>query len=165
MQKKLKDPYNKMPNDTPLPILSKTLIKSKLSKEFWLKTRYLYDPDYENIKPMQNETTNNNDDGNNINKKLKNKRVKTPTMRSKNIRYFEEKNDKNKDINEYNLKKINGLENNELENLRNTAIELENELKKNEKIIEQQKEENQQLTNKIEKLNMILKSVISMDKI
>ena len=169
---KLEDPYNKMPKDGPLPILPKTLIKSKLSKEFWIKTKYIYDPKYHQNKQNEKDNLKNDklsscDENNNndIIIKLKNKRVKTPNMKSKNLRYFnQKKNGINIAKNENNLKK-NKLNNNELENLRNTAIELEKELNKNEKIIEQQKEENQKLSDRIEKLNMILKSVISNDKI
>ena len=44
INKRLEEPYSKMPDDGPLPILSKTVIKSKLSSKFWEKTKYIYDP-------------------------------------------------------------------------------------------------------------------------
>ena len=42
INKRLEEPYNKMPQEGPLPILSKTLIQSKLTKKFWDKVKYIY---------------------------------------------------------------------------------------------------------------------------
>ena len=168
INKRLEEPYNKMPNDSPLPILSKTLIKSKLSSKFWEKTKYIYENNSVNNKDISigtninknliNSNKNNSSTGN---LKLKNKRVKTPSMKH-NIRYINEKKVEKYYINndEDNLKKENIKNNNELEMLKDTAIKLEKELIKNEKIIEQQKNEKIQLTNKINKLTEMLKSVI-----
>ena len=35
------EPYNKFPNDGPIPLLSKPIVISKLSKKFWLYSQYL----------------------------------------------------------------------------------------------------------------------------
>ena len=35
MNNRIEEPYNKLPKEGPLPILSKTLIKSKLTQKFW----------------------------------------------------------------------------------------------------------------------------------
>ena len=168
INKRLEEPYNKMPNDSPLPILSKTLIKSKLSSKFWEKTKYIYENNSVNNKDISigtninknliNSNKNNSSTGN---LKLKNKRVKTPSMKH-NIRYINEKKVEKYYINndEDNSKKANIKNNNELEMLKDTAIKLEKELIKNEKIIEQQKNEKIQLTNKINKLTEMLKSFI-----
>ena len=207
---KLEDPYNKMPNDGPLPILSKTLIKSKLSKIFWIKMQYIYDSDSSpnrnipqekniespNIKTKKNNYNNNiNINNGNINKnnknninnciknnindniknsinniKLKKRKVKTPNMKQRNIRYKDiaqndNKNNKNNNFNkEDNLENIKSNYKNKLDLLRETAIILESELNENEKIIEIQKEENLQLKNKIQKLTAMLNSIISTDK-
>ena len=184
INKRLEEPYNKMPNDGPLPILSKTVIKSKLTKEFWNKTKHIYSSNgasNKNISFNNNDETNiniiNKDKNlkktksgkNNINNnknefKLKNKRVKTPTINHANFRYME---DNKKNIFYYNNNSENNKikYNNNIQILRDTAIRLEDELYKNKKIIEQQKEENTQLKNKIKKLTEMLKSIISMDKI
>ena len=168
INKRLEEPYNKMPNDSPLPILSKTLIKSKLSSKFWEKTKYIYETNSVNNKDIpigtninKNLINSNKNNSSTGNLKLKNKRVKTPSMKH-NIRYINEKKVEKYYINndEDNLKKANIKNNNELEMLKDTAIKLEKELIKNEKIIEQQKNEKIQLTNKINKLTEMLKSFI-----
>ena len=41
LNNRFEEPYNKFPNDGPLPLLSKPIIKSKLSKKFWLYSQYL----------------------------------------------------------------------------------------------------------------------------
>ena len=168
INKRLEEPYNKMPNDSPLPILSKTLIKSKLSSKFWEKTKYIYETNSVNNKDIpigtninKNLINSNKNNSSTGNLKLKNKRVKTPSMKH-NIRYINEKKVEKYYINndEDNLKKENIKNNNELEMLKDTAIKLEKELIKNEKIIEQQKNKKIQLTNKINKLTEMLKSFI-----
>ena len=78
--------------------------------------------------------------------------------------------DINKKNNNNNFNKDENIENiksnykNELDILRETAINLENELNENEKIITLQKEENIVLKNKIKKLNEMLNFIISNDK-
>jgi hypothetical protein len=188
---RLEDPYNKMPNEGPLPILSKTLIKSKLSKKFWIKIQYIYEsnssPDRNippqekkikspNIKTKKSDKNNininsgnisNNNIKNNINNiKLKKRKVKTPIMKQRNLRYMDicQKDNNNNFDKEDNLRNIKSSYKNELDILRDTAINLENELNENEKIIELQKEENILLKNKIQKLTAMLNSIISTDK-
>ena len=191
-----------MPPEGPLPILSKTLIQSKLTKKFFEKVKYI-----NNLNLNSNEISNNNisvkkkvDDETNVdvvnnkdkklikNKshkkvninsndkkdfKLKNKRVNTPTMKYSNWRYMEnnKKNDNYKYNNNFdksnnvNYISDNDNNNNDIQYLRKTAIQLQDELFKNEKIIEQQKKDNIQLKNKIKKLTEMLKSILSNDKI
>ena len=38
---RFEEPYNKFPQDGPIPLLSKPIVISKLSKRFWLYTQYL----------------------------------------------------------------------------------------------------------------------------
>ena len=38
---RFEEPYNKFPKDGPIPLLSKPIVISKLSKRFWLYTQYL----------------------------------------------------------------------------------------------------------------------------
>ena len=192
---KLEDPYNKMPNDGPLQILSKTLIKSKLSQAFWKKVKYIYDsnsspnkniPQEKNIespniktkknKNIYNKNNINNKSGNsninnhiknNINNiKLKKRKVKTPIIKQRNLRNMDinQKNNNNNFNKDENIENIKSSYKNELDILRETAINLENELNENEKIIEIQKEENIQLKNRIQKLTAMLNSIISSDK-
>ena len=179
---KLEDPYNKMPNDGPLQILSKTLIKSKLSQTFWKKVKYIYDSNSSpnknipqekkiespNIKNKKNKNINNKNNiniksgnsninnhiKNNINNiKLKKRKVKTPIIKQRNLRNMDinQKNNNNNFNKDENIENIKISYKNELDILRETAINLENELNENEKIIEIQKEENIQLKNRKQK--------------
>ena len=186
IKKKIDEPYNKKPGDEPLPILSKTTIKSKLTKKFWKITEHIYNQklpsnqalpqeknvEKNNIKIINNINKKNNQSGNtNINNKsnnknnirLKSKRVKTPTMKHNNIINM----DKNKN-GQYNNNKNNVSKSkyqNELNKLREKAINLEEELEKSKKIVEYQEKENNELMQRIEKLTIKLKSIIPMDNI
>lgn len=189
INKRLEEPYSKMPDDGPLPILSKTVIKSKLSSKFWEKTKYIYDPNSKNEKNdnnlqnlkyfkrpntsvrknkkiSNNISLDNSNDGRN--KKINKKKAKTPIMKH-NIRYFDENKINNDQKYYFNddefLENINSKYNKELENLRNTAIKLEVKLDENQKIIERQEKEKIQLKNEINQLTELLKSIISNDKI
>ena len=189
INKRLEEPYSKMPDDGPLPILSKTVIKSKLSSKFWEKTKYIYDPNTKNEKNdnnlqnlknfkrpntsvrknkkiSNNISLDNSNDGRN--KKINKKKAKTPIMKH-NIRYFDENKINNDQKYYFNddefLENINSKYNKELENLRNTAIKLEVKLDENQKIIERQEKEKIQLKNEINQLTELLKSIISNDKI
>ena len=113
INKRIEEPYNKMPKEESLQILSKPLIKSKLSKNFWNKIKHIYSSNFisvKNIKIDKNselniniinngnknlkraESRKNNLNNNQQNLNLKNKRVKTPTMKHSNIRYMENNN-------------------------------------------------------------------------
>jgi hypothetical protein len=184
INKRLEEPYSKMPDDGPLPILSKTVIKSKLSSKFWEKTKYIYDPNAKDNNNLQNEknfkrpntsvrknkkTSNNLSlDNNNRNHKLNKNKAKTPIMKH-NIRYFDENNINY--VQKYNfndddfLENVNSKYNKELEILRDTAIKLEEKLDENQKIIERQEKEKIQLKKELNQLTDLLKSIISNDKI
>ena len=184
INKRLEEPYSKMPDDGPLPILSKTVIKSKLSSKFWEKTKYIYDPNAKDNNNLQNEknfkrpntsvrknkkTSNNLSlDNNNRNHKLNKNKAKTPIMKH-NIKYFDE--NKINYVQKYNfndddfLENVNSKYNKELEILRDTAIKLEEKLDENQKIIERQEKEKIQLKKEINQLTDLLKSIISNDKI
>ena len=184
INKRLEEPYSKMPDDGPLPILSKTVIKSKLSSKFWEKTKYIYEPNAKDNNNLQNEknfkrpntsvrknnkTSNNLSlDNNNRNHKLNKNKAKTPIMKH-NIRYFDE--NKINYVQKYNfndddfLENVNSKYNKELEILRDTAIKLEEKLDENQKIIERQEKEKIQLKNELNQLTDLLKSIISNDKI
>jgi hypothetical protein len=186
INKRLEEPYSKMPDDGPLPILSKTVIKSKLSSKFWEKTKYIYEPNEKDNNNLQNEKNfkrpntsvrKNKKISNNISldnsnngrrQKLDKKKAKTPIMKN-NIRYFDENKINNIEKYHFNdddfLENVNSKYNKELEILRETAIKLEEKLDENQKIIERQEKEKIQLKNEINKLTELLKSIISNDKI
>lgn len=185
INKRLEEPYSKMPDDGPLPILSKTVIKSKLSSKFWEKTKHIYDPNNKdnnnlqiekNIKrPNTNVRKNKNLSNKNISlnnnnrsQKLNKMKAKTPVMKH-NIRYFDENKINKVEKYYFNdddfLGNKDSKYNKELEILRDTAIKLEEKLEENEKIIEQQEKEKIQLKDEINKLTSLLQSIISNDKI
>ena len=39
---RMEEPYNKNPDDRPLQILSKTIVKSKLTSKFWESVKHIY---------------------------------------------------------------------------------------------------------------------------
>ena len=189
IKKKIDEPYNKNPGYEPLPILSKTSIKSKLSKKFWKITEHIYNPNLSNnqIIPKKKKVEKNNikiikesnkinikKENNNFdvirndnksNNKLKNKRVKTPAMKSNNLINMEKnKNDEYFYYIKDNINKESKYQD-ELNLLRKNAIKLEEELEKNKIIIEIQEKENKELTQRIEKLIIMLKSIIPKDNI
>ena len=187
INKRIDEPYNKKPDEEPLSLLSKAIIKSKLTKKFWKITEHIYYPKTinntiheeenlkkHNIKIVKNKTKINNKKENNIVKniynnkndiKLKNKRVKTPSIKHKNL--INHENNKNNNFyynNKDNFNKENVYEN-KLNLLKENAIKLEEEFEQNKKIIEYQKKENVQLKQRIEKLTIVLKSIIPNNKI
>ena len=121
---RIEEPYNKNPDDRPLQVLSKTLVKSKLTYKFWESVKHIHNSDlvnygnsenrtnYKSPKKKQNGKVNNNKNAsnfngkilknyassNNINKldKFKSKRVKTPNVIHRNLSA----------INNYNTNKI-----------------------------------------------------------
>ena len=193
IKKKIDEPYNKKPGDEHLPILSKTTIKSKLTKKFWKITEHIYSQklpinqalpqekkvEKNNIKIIKdtnkkitqkgNSNINNNINNKSNNKnniKLKSKRVKTPTTKHTNIINIDKNkngqyNSKDNSKNYVNQSKYQ----NELNRLREKAINLEEELEKNKKIIEYQEKENNELIQRIEKLTKMLKSIVPKDNI
>ena len=58
-------PYNKFPPEGSVPILNKALVKSQLSKKFFIEASKIQNEE-------QNESNNNNDNTNNINNDIKN---------------------------------------------------------------------------------------------
>ena len=260
INKRVEEPYSRLPPEGPLPILSKTLIKSKLSPKFWKQTKNIYETNsfpsqqispiksnenlYKNNKNItyskmtKNMNINMREKNKNIN--IKKKRAKTPTLKNtnlkninnsnvqininnqneinmnmnmnynkqfrnynnKNIRNNSSKNVRNnsiKKIKNNNIKNMNNFKNNydfrninnsirnynfynkfqndnnlsdfpnnsndELCFLKETVLKLEEELNKKEMIIAQQRDERVMLTQKIDELEQIFKSIISKNKL
>ena len=105
INKRVEEPYSRLPPDGPLPILSKILVKSKLSKEFFKQTKYIYDPntnpperlnqeikkeklEKNNSQNRINKNPKNNKDLKNFkkNNSLKTKRANTPTIKHTNFK-------------------------------------------------------------------------------
>ena len=147
------EPYNKFPKDGPIPLLSKPIVISKLSKKFWLYTQYLKN---ENLLKKEgeeslNEKDNNNYEIDNLNNKfqgnpninIKNnmnneRRPKSNNFRKKNMNYENEKN----------IYEINEL--NEI------IVRLQNEIYKQDFIINNQINEKKKLLKRIHELEKVL---------
>ena len=97
INKRIEEPYNRLPPDGPLPILSKTLTKSKLTPKFWKLTQNLYDNNLIAPQEQNNENLIKNNFVNissNItktkdikhNSNIKTNRAKTPSIKNANIK-------------------------------------------------------------------------------
>ena len=143
INKRIEEPYNRLPPEGPLPILSKTLIKSKLSPKFWKQTKNIYETNSfpsQQISPIKNNENLSNNNKNltqskmvknmNINMKEKNKninikkqRAKTPTLKNTNLKNLNSSNVQNNIIikNKVNMNKNNNKQIRNNKNIRNIS--------------------------------------------
>ena len=130
INKRFEEPYTKFAPDGPIPVLSKTLVKSRLSTKFWKNTQKLYDEinqenDIENYDI--NNLNINNDNFNDIKKyeneaQIKNKDNFNSIKKNNNESDFE----------------INQKLNNEIKQMKKIISNLENKLNKKDIIIQNQ---------------------------
>ena len=122
LNNRFEEPYNKFPGDGPIPLLSKPIVKSKLSKKFWLYSQYLESQNllkseddfssYDNYNNNINIEDNNNYNNNNINNDMENlnkpnyrinyRRPKTSDIKLSNKNMNRINNNFNNNINKYN---------------------------------------------------------------
>ena len=161
---RFEEPYNKFPKDGPIPLLSKPIIISKLSKKFWLYTQYLRNQnvlksddslDEREYKFNENNVLNNSEDNYigqqlqrkeniNIKNNIGNKnRPKSSTGYGKNM------------LNKKNMKFQNE---NEINELKEIIFRLQNELSKQDFIINSQINEKMKLEKRIHELEIVLKN-------
>jgi len=156
LNKHFEEPYNKFPGDGPVPILSKTLVKSKLSKKFIKnsekiqnelnsieninKYEELQRQNQQQISPQQNINNNNN----NNNKK-------------NNIPFV----DNFGEIQYDNIVMKNKANNNDLKEYINI---LETKLKEKDKEIDKLKEDKKKLEKRVEEIEKMLNSLMEMEK-
>ena len=154
LNKRFEEPYNKFAPDGPIPILSKTLVKSRLSNKFWKCTQKLYEQinNQENEDNYIEENNDNNFENEEQNEKLKglNKNINKNTNNFNNERNYEIKNNKQ--------------DNSEIENMKMIISKLQNDLSKKDLIIQNQKEEKLKLEKRIDELEKMLSSFLAMDK-
>ena len=173
LNNRFEEPYNKFPNDGPIPLLSKPVVKSKLSKKFWLYSQYLesqnllnsadefsssgnlnnINDDEENINNI-NYMNNNERNINNSKYKINYRRPKTSEIKIKNNNYNSKKKIKREDKNHQNYKK-NIDEINELNNI---IYDLQCELNRQDFIINNQINEKMKLQKRINELELVLKN-------
>ena len=115
INQRLEEPYNKLPKDGELPILSKTLVNCQLTPKFWTVAKSILDTNSinniyakhsnniinNNIFSNNNSITNNN----NLNYNQKNKRSKTPLLSNNKNQIV--RNDFINVYNNYNIKQNN----------------------------------------------------------
>ena len=154
LNKRFEEPYNKFAPDGPIPILSKTLVKSRLSNKFWKCTQKLYEQinNQENEDNYIEENNDNNFENEEQNERLKglNKNINKNTNNFNNERNYEIKNNKQ--------------DNSEIENMKMIISKLQNDLSKKDLIIQNQKEEKVKLEKRIDELEKMLSSFLAMDK-
>ena len=162
LNNRFEEPYNKFPTDGPLPLLSKPIIKSKLSKKFWLYSQYLESQNYINSEDdfSSSENNKNSIDNNYMNKnsiynenkmnfKANYKRPKSSGIKLNNI-------NRNKIINKKNKNTTNDMD--EINKLNEIIYNLKYELNKQDFIINNQINEKMKLQKRISELEQIIKN-------
>ena len=169
LNNRFEEPYNKFPNDGPLPLLSKPIIKSKLSKKFWLYSQYLEsqncinnEDEFSSIDNNFNKNSIEKENNNYINKndinienrtnyKMNNKRPISSGVKSNNLKRNKINSEKNKNIN---LK--NDID--EINKLNDIIYNLQSELNRQDFIINNQINEKMKLKKRISELEQIIKN-------
>ena len=160
LNNRFEEPYNKFPNDGPLPLLSKPIIKSKLSKKFWLYSQYLESQNCLNNEDDCSSSENNNKNSfafennnyifneNKMDFKTNYNRPKSSGIKlNNNIRK-----------NRINNKKIKTNDIDEINKLNEIIYNLQYELNKQDFIINNQINEKMKLQKRISELEQIIKN-------
>ena len=186
LNNRYEEPYNKFPKDGPIPLLSKSIVKSKLSKKFWLYSQYLQNENLINneddFSSLDNYNINNNDneENNNININNNNKEYQQKNYINNNyindIKFPNNRKVKtpgNK-LNNFNKYKINDNNLNEKRNIKkktknNNFNDEVNEINRlNDIIYELQCELNRQdfiINNQINEKKKLQKRIIELEQI
>lgn len=148
------EPYNKFPKEGPIPLLSKSVVLSKLSKKFWEYTKYLrQNSNNQTKKIIKAETSPEyNDENSNSNYE------ELCSNNNNNISYIKKERPRSTNkINSNSGKKIPNRNNeNEINELKNIIFNLQNEVNRQNYIINQQRNEKMQLLKRIENLENTL---------
>ena len=167
INKHFEEPYNKFAPEGPIPVLSKTIVKSRLSNKFWKNTQKIYDegnnPEQENLNYDINKINNfnlNNALNNNTNDEYeKQNQIKEDLKKNKQNKL--KSGQKNLNIN---YAEINEKLKNEIEEMKNIISNLQNELSKKDMIIENQNNEKIKLTKRVEELESVLSQYLEIEK-
>jgi len=145
---KFETPYNKFPPAESLPILSRPLVNSKLTEEFWKITKNIFEKTLKEDFGKDNQKLKNNN-----NKNLKSNEITNSTNnninninKDNNIKDVKDNNSNNYNLNVDNEKKIY-IEKYKLLKRKNDNLN---------NIILQQEEENKLIVKRIEELETIL---------
>jgi septin family protein len=139
LNNRFEEPYSRFAPESSLPLLSKTLVKSRLSNKFWKCTEKIYDDTNVNKnKQIQNEDNNNTNSTNtNIN--------------TNNI---------NNNKTQITKKQTNNETEPDIETLKKMIIQLQNEITERNVIIEAKNTEILKLNSRIEELENELANII-----
>ena len=181
LNNRFEEPYNKFAPEGPIPVLSKTLVKSRLSNKFWKATQRIYDAvnnvnnNYEDdmyqqpqnmMMPQQQVNENkfeNEFENYPVNQQIRNPAVANgqQKLKSNKNKYFQNNNMINN--NDYQGNNNNAT-NEELQNMKNLILKLQNDLAQKDNIIQNQKEEKLRLTKRVDELERMLSTFLAMDK-
>ena len=160
LNNRYEEPYNKFPADGPLPLLSKPIVISKLSKKFWLFSQYLRNEEILSNGPSLEGNENNlNNNYNNFEEKKYEEQIP-----QNNIGYMKMKKDikiRPKSSGVYGRKSGNKRTNNrkdmkEINQLNDIILTLQSELNKQDFIINNQINEKKELAKRIHQLEQVL---------
>ena len=182
LNNRFEEPYNKFAPEGPIPVLSKTLVKSRLSTKFWKATQRIYDAvnnvnnvNYEEdmyqqpqnmMMPPQQVNENKFErefENYPVNQQIRNPAVANgqQKLKSNKNKYFQNNNINNN--NDYQGNNNNAT-NEELQNMKNLILKLQNDLAQKDNIIQNQKEEKLRLTKRVDELERMLSTFLAMDK-
>jgi hypothetical protein len=160
LNNRYEEPYNKFPADGPLPLLSKPIVISKLSKKFWLFSQFLRNEEILSNGPSLEGNENNlNNNYNNFEEKKFEEQIP-----QNNIGYMKIKKDikiRPKSSGVYGRKSGNKRTNNrkdmkEINQLNDIILTLKSELNKQDYIINNQINEKKELAKRIHQLEQVL---------
>ena len=182
LNNRFEEPYNKFAPEGPIPVLSKTLVKSRLSTKFWKATQRIYDAvnnvnnvNYEEDMYQQPQNmmmlpqqVNENKFEREFENYPVNQQIRNPAvangqqkLKSNKNKYFQNNNMINN--NDYQGNNNNAT-NEELQNMKNLILKLQNDLAQKDNIIQNQKEEKLRLTKRVDELERMLSTFLAMDK-
>ena len=181
LNNRFEEPYNKFAPEGPIPVLSKTLVKSRLSTKFWKATQRIYDAvnnvnnNYEDDMYQQPQNmmmppqqVNENKFEREFENYPVNQQIRNPAVANGQQKF---KSNKNKYIQNNNIINNNDYQGNnnnatneELQNMKNLILKLQNDLAQKDNIIQNQKEEKLRLTKRVDELERMLSTFLAMDK-
>ena len=156
LNNRYEEPYNRFPKDGPIPLLSKPIIISKLSKKFWLYTQYLRN---ENLLKKEGEESLNEEENNNNNYEFDNFNNQfqgNPNINIKNNVNNNAGRPKSNNVRKKNINFENEKNINEINELNEIIFRLQNELYKQDFIINNQINEKKKLLKRIHELEQVL---------
>ena len=151
---RFEEPYNKFPQDGPIPLLSKPIVISKLSKKFWLYTQYLKNENLIKSEESSNEKEsqiNNNYNYNDFPEDYIGEQFQgKDNISIRNNKNYKNRNMRPKSNNNYGnyMKKKNNFQNGNIDEI--------NELNRQDFIINSQINEKIKLTKRIHELEQVL---------